>query len=391
MSIRTRLLFIVFGFTLPALVGCRSTRYAIGDFLSPDWMTSQASREAYATYSNLAQRHIDQASQARADGDPQRALRHFRQAEVQFKKALDYDSYSLKAHLGAGFALFQQAAELLRYRRNDDQQESIEKKCLEAIDYLEKAADLRSGEWRVHYGLASAYRNLATLAGVRLDRLEAASADPPLRDAEILTAQQQRRSYLEHTLAEARRLQEVAPEQHQSYLLIGMTCANLQRYDEAIAHLEQWLTYARQTREVYEKWQQAGVLPRGVTGSRQELEQKILTNRIRDAEARDALASVYRARGDYAKALECLNAIYAINPGAPPRYLPARAWIKARLGDYAGAVADMDRFLSALRRAGREFDDDVRRAMEERDSYLAMSRGASPQSSALPEERPSNP
>jgi tetratricopeptide (TPR) repeat protein len=364
MSNRPRFILLVLGVGLLLPVGCRSTRYAIGDFFSPDWMKSQETKDAYAVYTSNGQRYYELASEARADGDAVKALRNFRLAEVQFKKALDFDSYSFKAHLGAGFALLQQ---------------ETPEKCLEAIDYLEKADDLRSGEWRVHYGLASAYRNLAARTGELLDRLEtrklaAAPADRPAVDAQILAVQAERRGYLENTLKEAHRLLDVAPEQHQAFLLIGTASAGLQRYDEAITNLERWLTLARQTREVYEKWQREGVLPRGVTGSSEELEKKIRANRIRDAEAKDLLASVYKARGEYPKALEQLNAIYEANPSAPPRYLPARAWIKAKLGDYPGAVADLDRFLKALGRSGRDYDEVVRRAMEQRDSYLTMLR-----------------
>ena len=356
---------LLLGLALILTMGCRSTRYDIGKFFSPDWMRSSDSKEKYTLYTNSAQNYIDLGSTALDKNDPSKARRHFRQAEVQFKKAIESDGYSFKAHLGTGFALLKQ---------------NTREKVLEGIDYLQIANDLRPGEWRVHYGLASAHQTLARLDGAVLDgllvRLKAAriESDKLLLEGNIHEVQSRRNAELESALLEAREIQKHAPDQHQAFFIIGTTCADLGRFNEATENLNRFVQLAKQTRDVYECWKKAGALPRGWTGKKSELDRKIHKNLVLDAEAKDLLAALYRDQGDYLKALDFLNAIYETNPHALPRFLPARAQVKAKLGDYAGAVSDLDRYLRALGKADQEYDATARRATLLREEYMARLR-----------------
>lgn len=346
---------------LGSFTGCRSTRYSIGKFFSPDWMISQETKDRYALYTNNAQNYYQIGTEALlTDEDMVKARRSFRQAEVQFKQALEYDSWSFKAHLGAGFAMF-----------NQDTRE----KCLEAIDYLEIAEDLRSGEWRVELGLTRSYQLLARENSTRAGALEA--RQPRVTEGEKLQIEarvrdlnHERVGFLEQALKHAHGIVKRAPDQSRGILLIGMTCADLHRYEEAIPSLKQYIAQAKQTREMFEKWKNEGVLPAGFTGTKGELNQKIQNNLKHDAEAKDLLALIYKNQGDYVNALEYLESIYEVNPSAPKRYLPSRAWIKARLGDYRGAVDDLDNFIRSLGATGRRYDSLVRRAMADREQYM---------------------
>jgi len=111
------------------------------------------------------------------------------------------------------------------------------------------------------------------------------------------------------------------------------------------------------------------VLPRGVTGTMSQVDQKIRRNLIQDAEAKDLLATIYKNRGQYRKAIETLDSIYEVNPTAVPRYLPARAQMKAKVGDYEGAIEDLNKFVRKLGGSGYSYDDVVKRAMFLRAEY----------------------
>jgi tetratricopeptide (TPR) repeat protein len=349
------------------LAGCRSTRYSIGAFFSPDWLKSKETKDRYTIHSNNAQNYYSLGTDSRSQGDMRRAARNYRQAETQFKRAIEYDGYSFKAHLGAAFAMKQQGTR---------------EKLIEAIDYLEIAEDLRSGDWRVYYGLADCYQRLAGLDGEMIDRLEAqkpglSEADRMVADAQILAARERRTGYLETALDQTENIKRYSPDQHQAFFITGIAAAQLHRYDQAIPNLQKFIQLARQSREVYTKWLDKG-LPPSVRGNRQdsreELRMKIQKNLMKEAEAKDILATIYKNQGDYAKALEYLDSIYEANPRALPRFLAARAQIKAEMGDFSGAVDDLDTFIRALGRSGHEYDAIVDRAMKLRRDYLAKSR-----------------
>lgn len=362
---KSLLAVIVLAVLLGSFSGCRSTRYSIGMFFSPDWMRTQESMDKYALYTNNAQHYYQIGTTAlMSDDDPVKARRSFRQAETQFKQALEYDSWSFKAYLGAGFAMFAQ---------------DTRGKCLEAVDYLEIAEDLRGGEWRVEYGLARCNQLLARQNGARANALEArqpdASEGEKLQiEARIRDLNHQRNEFLEQSLVHAHGILKRAPDQHQGFLLIGTTCSELHQYGEAIPNLKKYIALAKQTREVFLKWKKEGVLPAGLTGSSDELNQKIQNNLKHDGEAKSLLATIYKNQGDYLHALEYLDSIYEVNPSAPGRYLPARAWVKTRLDDYRGAVDDLDHFIRTLGASGRNYDSLVRRAMADREKYMTKLR-----------------
>lgn len=366
----TFLMLVVVGLT-----GCRSTRYAIGSFFSPDWLKSKDTKDRYLVHSNNAQNYYSLGTDALFKGDTQRAMRNYRQAETQFKRAIEYDGYSFKAHLGAAFAMKQQ-------RTRD--------KLIEALDYLGIADDLRSGDWRVYYGFADCYLLLATLDGQLIDRLGAqlpklSESDRMVANAQMVAAKERRTGYLELALSQTENIKRYSPDQHQAFLITGLASAQLHRYDEAIPNLERYIEMAKRSREVYRKWLDKGV-PKSVRGdregSREELRTKIQKNLMEDAKAKDILATIYKYRGDFAKAVKWIDSIYEANPQALPRFLAARAQLKAEMGDYPGAVEDMDAFLRALGRSGHEYDAIVQRAMQLRREYLAKARPASAEKSA---------
>ncbi len=360
-----------------ATTGCRSTRYSIGDALSPDWLKSSDTKQKYALYTNNAQNYYDLGSRALAAGDGRKALRNFGQAEAQFKKALDYEGYSFKAHLGAAYAMMNQASRV---------------KLLESIEYLGIADDLRSGDWRVKHGYARAYQMLAKIDGDEINKLQDAKSnarpDQTLHlDARIGELQNRRRGYLAQTLTYTDEMMAAAPEQHQGFLLRGTTNAELGDYPTAIKNLEKFLELAEESRSVYEKWRKDG-RPKGATGDESDLERLIRRNLERDAEARSLLGTVHYTQGDYAKAVAILSSIYEINPSAPGRYRPEIAQSLAKLGRYRDAIAQMDLFIRALGRSGHDYDEIVRRAMAMKERYLqqmaAVETGATPTSAKSP-------
>ncbi len=341
--------------------GCRSVRYTIGDALSPDWLKSQASKDKYHVYTNNAQNYMELAGQAKRAGNYTKAMRNYRQAELQTKKALDFNSYSFKAHLVAGYALWNQ---------------ETRPKCLEAVEYLEIADDLRAGEWRVHHGLARSHQLLASRDDELIDRLERkkleASKGSRLElEALILDIRRRRQESLERALEEAHLIFKYAPDQHQAHLILGTTYAKLHIYDKAIPRLETYIEMARSTRKAYSKMERAGVLPRGISGEKSQLETLLQGNLQQDAEAKDLLATIHKNQGDYLTALKYLDAIYEVNPKAPAKYLPPRAFVKDKLGDHAGAVKDMDLFLKKLGAADHGYDEVVRRAQADREKYAS--------------------
>lgn len=339
--------------------GCRSFRYQVGDALSPDWMKSSATKERYALYTNNAQNYYDLAGQAMLEGDAQKARRNYYQAEAQFKHALDYDSYSFKAHLGAGYAMLAQ-----------ETYEKVE----ESIEFLEVADDLRPGEWRVSHGLARAHQILARMDGEEMDRLtarreRASEGDRVALDAKVAALKAGRMRHLQNSLDRTHQLMRDAPDQHQGYVLLGTTYALLHQYDRAIQNLETYIEKARTSRVAWRKMRRAGVLPEGVTGSMDQVDQKIRRNLVKDAEAKDLLATIYKNRGEYKKAIAMIDSIYEVNPAALPKFLPARAQMKAKVGDYDGAVEDLNVFIRKLSNAGYGYDDLVKRAMFMRTEY----------------------
>ena len=341
--------------------GCRSVRYKIGDALSPDWLKSQATMDKYHVYTNNAQNYMDLAGRAKQQGKYPKAMRNYRQAEMQARKALEFNGYSFKAHLIAGDAQWNQETRA---------------KCLEAVEFLEKANDLRTGEWRVHRGLARAHQLLASRDDDLIDRLErdklkVSKGNRLEMEARILDIRRRRQESLERTLREAQKIFEAAPDQPQAHLILGTTYDKLHTYDKAIPRLETYLEMARSTRKAYRQWEKDGVLPRGVSGPKSQLENLLQGNLQQDAEAKDLLATIYKNQGDYLQALKYLNAIYEVNPQAPAKYLPPRAFIKDKLGDPAGAVKDMDLFLQKLGAADHEFDEVIRRAMADREKYAS--------------------
>lgn len=353
--------------TVIGLTGCRSTRYSIGAFFSPDWLKSKETKDRYLVHSNNAQNFYSLGTEAKSRGDMRRAIRSYRQAETQFKRAIEYDGYSFKAHLGAAYAMMQQGTP---------------DKYIEAIDYLGIAEDLRGGDWRVYFGLARCYLDLAVLDGRLIDRLRAkksglSESDRMVVDARILAARERITANLEEALEQTDYIKRYSPDQHQAFLITGLASAQLHRYDEAIPNLKRYIDMAERSRQVWRKWLEKGpssAVRGNREASREELRLKIQKNLIWDAEAKDVLATIYKNKGEYAKAIKLIDSIYETNPNALPRFMASRAQLKAETGDYAGAVDDLDRFLRALGRSGHEYDELVDRTMKLRREYVSKIR-----------------
>jgi len=333
---------------LVALPACRGIIPRTGkvlDHLVPD---SGESRRLYTLYAGNGQRYFDGGK--------------FAQAEDQFLKALEQDTYSHKANLGAAWSALHQGTP---------------QKLQTAIERFDRTIDLNGSDSRAWLGLGMAHAEL----GLRQLR-EAEAADekhPQAKEPERsrLTAEAKRlRGESARNFEEAKDALERTLKLHRddprALLALGNVAANQNDFAAAERHYRKYVDLARQTREIFQKRKSTAETEE----ERKALVDKINRNVKDEGRARDMLAAIYFKQERHQDALAELNAILDIDAQPPDNVYLLRAQCLALAGQYGEAVQDVDRF---LKYTSRKFDPMVEQAYKLKDEYsrkLASAAGA---------------
>jgi tetratricopeptide (TPR) repeat protein len=333
---------------LVALPACRGMLPKTGkalDHLVPD---SAESKRLYTLYAGNGQRYFDGGKYA--------------QAEDQFLRALEQDTYSHKANLGAGWSALQQGTPA---------------KLETAIERFNRTIDLDDSDSRAWLGLGVAHAEL----GLRqLRESEAADEKHPTAKeperSQLASDAKRLRGESTRNFAEGREALEKTLQLHRddprALLALGNIAANQNDFATAERHYRKYVDLARQTREIFQKRKPT----LETEDDRKAMVDKINRNVKDEGRARDMLAAIYFKQERHQDALAELNTILDIDVQPPDNVYLLRAQCLASSGKYEDAVQDVDRF---LKYTARKFDPLVEEAYKLKDEYsrkLASAAGA---------------